>query len=147
MPTNRLRLAAAVLTLWGVAACDRPGGNGTNLALNDTPARATSSGTRDASSPYPSAVAAPAEAPAPTPRADSLSREALSDTAISSRTRSAIVGDPAMAGADVSVNTDRGVVSLTGTVKSHEQAAIASSIAQRNDGVMRIENHLSPPSQ
>jgi osmotically-inducible protein OsmY len=66
---------------------------------------------------------------------------------ITGRTRSAIVGDPGMAGADVSVNTDGGVVNLTGTVKSQEQAAIASAHAQHNDGVMRIDNHLSTVPQ
>jgi osmotically-inducible protein OsmY len=54
-----------------------------------------------------------------------------------------MLADPGMAGADVSVNTDAGVVSLTGTVKSQEQAAVASAHAQRLDGVMRIDNHLS----
>jgi osmotically-inducible protein OsmY len=48
-----------------------------------------------------------------------------------------------MAGSDVSVNTDRGVVSLTGVVKSQEQAAIASGHAQRQDGVMRVDNMLA----
>jgi osmotically-inducible protein OsmY len=48
-----------------------------------------------------------------------------------------------MAGADVSVNTDGGVVSLTGTVKSQEQAAFASAHAQRYDGIMRVDSHLS----
>jgi len=51
--------------------------------------------------------------------------------------------DPAMGGADVSVNTDRGVVSLTGVVASQEQAAVASAHAQREDGVMRVDNHLA----
>jgi hyperosmotically inducible periplasmic protein len=53
------------------------------------------------------------------------------------------LADSAMAGADVSVNTDAGVVTLTGTVKSQEQAAIASAHAQHYDGVMRVDNHLS----
>lgn len=36
-----------------------------------------------------------------------------------------------------------GVVSLTGVVQSREQAAVASSHAQSEDGVMRIDNHLA----
>jgi osmotically-inducible protein OsmY len=48
-----------------------------------------------------------------------------------------------MSGADVSVNTDHGVVTLTGNVKSQEQTAIASAHAQRQDGVMRVDNHLT----
>jgi hypothetical protein len=138
MQKIHLQLAAALIAACGVASCDRSGSTGANLALNDAPARG---------SPYPSATPPPAEAPAPAPRADPLPGDALSDTAITSRTQSDIAADPAMAGADVSVNTDKGVVSLTGTVKSREQAAVASGIAQRNDGVMRVDSHLSTPAQ
>jgi osmotically-inducible protein OsmY len=51
--------------------------------------------------------------------------------------------DPALSGADISVNTSQGVVSLTGVVASREQAAIASAHAQAQDGVMRVDDHLA----
>ena len=70
--------------------------------------------------------------------------EALSDAAITGRIDSALRADPAMAGADVSINTDKGVVVLSGTVKSHEQTGVASAHAQRQDGVLRVDNHLMP---
>lgn len=70
-------------------------------------------------------------------------REALSDPAITGRIKSAILSDPAMGGADISVNTDHGVVSLNGIVKTPEQTAIASAHAQRQDGVVRVDSHLS----
>jgi hypothetical protein len=143
MPNNLPRLAAVLLACCSVAACDHTGNNSANLALNDTSARSSSSSARDGTPLYPSSTPAPAGTSVPAPRVDPLSREALSDPAITSRIKTAIVTDPQMAGADVSVNTDGGVVSLTGTVKSQEQAAVASSLAQRNDGVMRIDNHLS----
>lgn len=69
--------------------------------------------------------------------------EVPSDPIITARIKASLLTDPAMAGADVSVNSDRGVVNLTGTVIAQEQAAIASAHAQRPDGVMRIDNHLS----
>lgn len=69
--------------------------------------------------------------------------EALTDTVITARIRDGLLTDPAMRGADVSVNTDHGVVSLTGLVASQEQAAVASTHAQRQDGVMRVDNHLA----
>jgi hypothetical protein len=125
MPNHFLRIAAVLGALSGLAACDRV-----------QPARA-------ASDPYPSSAPAPVESTATAPRSDAFSREALSDTTIPGRIKAAILADPGMAGADVSVNTDAGVVSLTGTVKSQEQAAVASAHAQRLDGVMRIDNHLS----
>jgi osmotically-inducible protein OsmY len=80
-----------------------------------------------------------AHASAPTP-----APEALTDAAITSRISSALRADPAMSGADVSINTDKGVVVLSGTVKSHEQTGVASAHAQRQDGVMRVDNHLRP---
>ncbi|MGE5094437.1 MAG: BON domain-containing protein [Betaproteobacteria bacterium] len=71
------------------------------------------------------------------------SPDAISDTVISGKIKASILTDPGMSGADVSVNTDHGVVTLTGNVKSQEQTAIASAHAQRQDGVMRVDNHLS----
>jgi hyperosmotically inducible protein len=90
--------------------------------------------------------APPPAKPAPS-QASSISTDAFSDTVITARTKAAILSDPGMTGADVSVNTDRGVVSLTGIIKSQEQAAIASAHAQRQDGVLRVDNHLSATPQ
>lgn len=59
----------------------------------------------------------------------------------------AIRSDPGMAGADVSVNTDNGVVTLTGIVRNREQSAIASAYANRQLGVLRVDNELSIPAQ
>lgn len=74
-------------------------------------------------------------------------RDTLSDTVITGKIKAAILTDPGMTGADVSVNTARGVVALAGSVKSQEQIAIASAHAQRQDGVMRVDNHLSMSAQ
>ena len=114
-----------------VAACGRPSADIDAVTSAAPEPRATTGATQ------PTEVAAtkPPQMPAP---------EALTDGAITGRIHSALVGDPAMAGADVSVNTDKGVVVLSGTVKSHEQSGIASAHAQRQDGVMRIDNHLRP---
>jgi hyperosmotically inducible protein len=94
----------------------------------------------------PAAVQAPvtqAAAPAPAPT-QMPAPEALTDAAITNRISSALRADPAMSGADVSINTDKGVVVLSGTVKSHEQTGVASAHAQRQDGVLRVDNHLRP---
>jgi hypothetical protein len=58
-----------------------------------------------------------------------------------------IHADPGMAGADVSVNTENGVVSLTGIVRNREQSAIASAYANRQLGVLRVDNALTIPAQ
>ena len=81
---------------------------------------------------------------APVPSSPMPAPEALTDSAITSRILAALEGDPAMRGADVSINTDKGVVVLSGTVKSHEQTGVASAHAQSQDGVLRVDNHLRP---
>jgi hyperosmotically inducible protein len=81
------------------------------------------------------------QAPSPTTKAQPT--DAINDSIITARVKAAILADPGMAGSDVSVNTDHGVVSLTGIIKSQEQAAIASAYAQRQDGVMRVDNQLA----
>ena len=91
------------------------------------------------------AAAQPAAQPAPeAPKVAMPASEALSDSAITDRIASALQADPAMKGADVSINTDKGVVVLSGTVQSHEQTGVASAHAQRQDGVLRVDNHLRP---
>ena len=69
--------------------------------------------------------------------------DALDDGVITARIRARLLVDPGMSGSDVSVNTDHGIVSLTGTVSSREQAAIALAHAQEQDGVMRVDDHLA----
>ncbi len=69
--------------------------------------------------------------------------ETLTDPVITAGIKASMLADPLLRGADVSVNTTQGVVNLTGSVVSQEQAAIASSHAQRQDGVMRVDDHLS----
>ena len=79
----------------------------------------------------------------PVPAAPPRPSDAITDSVITARIKAGILSDPGMTGADISVNTDRGVVNLTGRIKSPEQAAIASAHAQRQDGVMRVNNQLS----
>jgi len=88
------------------------------------------------------------EQPAPAASTTTGSRllpspDALSDPVITAKIKASMLADPLLRGADVSVNTTQGVVNLTGAVVSQEQAAIASSHAQRADGVVRVDDHLS----
>jgi hypothetical protein len=91
---------------------------------------------------------APAAAPLRTlERPGALPGDASADAGATAAIQSAIHGDPALAGSDISVNTDRGVVSLTGAVLNREQSAIASAYANRQLGVLRVDNELSIPAQ
>jgi hyperosmotically inducible protein len=88
----------------------------------------------------PAAVAASAASPQGSVRQPAP--EVVSDAFITGAVRAAMMGDPGLQGSDVSVNTSHGVVSLTGRVKSREQAAIAAAHAEGEDGVMRVDNTL-----
>lgn len=79
----------------------------------------------------------------PSPEAQALTQTAVDDDAITRKAAEAIHADPRLADTDISVNTEHGIVNLTGSVHSREQAAIASARAQSPDGVMRIDDHLS----
>ena len=120
-------------------ACERPASRLASAAT-DSQASAAPPAAQAAHSPQ-----APATAPAQP--AAMPPREALADTVIAGRIQSALLHDPGMTGADVSVSADKGAVTLVGSVKTHEQLAIASAHAQRQDGVTRVDNHLNVPTQ
>jgi hyperosmotically inducible protein len=122
----------------------------TALALAALAAGCTRAHTQDTAQLTPRSEVARSEAPvqnaaSETPPASRLlpPPETLTDPFITAKVKASLMTDPAMSGADVSVNTDHGVVSLTGLVESQEQAAVASAHAQREDGVMRVDNHLA----
>ena len=132
---------AAFLGVGLAVACERPDSRaGSAEAVARTaPAAGAQPAQREAAAPP-----QPGVAPAPRPMP---SGDAISDTVITGRIKTDLLSDPGMAGADVSVNTDRGVVVLAGTVKSHEQTGLASAHAQRQDGVVRVDNHLAAKPQ
>ena len=129
-------IAGAIVAGSVLVACDQPVSQADAGASSDRAAPAAQA-PMNVPAPKTDATPQPHKAtPLPPP-------EALADTAITSRIKAEILGDPAMRGADVSVNTDRGVVVLAGLVKTPEQTAIASAHADRQDGVMRVDNQLS----
>jgi len=126
-----MHVSAPLLALTFLAACTRAPVNDIVSSRGDDRAAAPPHATAD-SAPTPAAPARLLPLP-----------DALDDGVITARIRTALLLDPAMAGSDVSVNTDHGVVNLTGVVASREQAAVASGHAQAQDGVMRVDDHLA----
>ena len=133
--TSNALLGAALAAL-ALSACDRPVTRG---FLPPPRVQAPADAARTAAQAQPPAEVAPI---APLPP-----REVLTDTAITARIKTAMLSDPALTGADISVTTDHGAVTLTGTVKNQEQIGVASALAQREDGITRVDNHLSPAPQ
>ena len=139
-----MRYPVAILAVAAVAlaACERPANTAYNnsgqsaatapgpIAQNTTaapPAATTSTATSDTASPsVATGVAAPKD-----------------ETATSARILSAITSDSGMRDADVSVKTENGVVTLGGTAKSQDQVAIATDIAQKQQGVARVETQIA----
>ncbi len=139
-----LLLASLFALAAATTGCDRSGPG------EPEPSTYTRNGPEQPPAPASPRAAAPAGAQgagAPPTLATAAPRDTLSDTMITGKIKAALLSDPGMTGADVSVSTDKGVVALEGTVKSPEQMAIASAHAQRQDGVMRVDSRLSAVAQ
>lgn len=67
---------------------------------------------------------------------------AVTDTAISAKVKTALLGDPDVKGTNVQVETYRGTVQLSGFVETPQSAMRAADIARRVDGVREVNNAL-----
>ncbi|HSF31690.1 MAG TPA: BON domain-containing protein [Candidatus Tectomicrobia bacterium] len=65
--------------------------------------------------------------------------EMIDDSAITTKVKTALFTDPTVSGFGISVETSRGVVSLTGIVNSAAERARAIQIAQETGGVRRVD--------
>jgi hyperosmotically inducible periplasmic protein len=65
--------------------------------------------------------------------------EVIDDTAITTKVKTGLLGDPIVSAFAISVETSRGVVSLTGIVNSAAERARAIQIAQDVGGVHRVD--------
>jgi osmotically-inducible protein OsmY len=59
------------------------------------------------------------------------------------KVKAAIATDPGLRDAEIIVKTDGGIVVLTGTAKSQDQITLASNLAQRQEGVSRVDNQVT----
>ena len=144
--TSVLALAlAAVFT----TACDRPktqstsyNNSGNSAATSPSSTSPTSSTTTSDSTTVSTSPSAPATTTmAPGPAGDATG--AVSETVTTGKVKAAIAADPGMKDSDISVTTNNGVVMLSGTVKSQDQVAIATSLAQKMDGVTKVDSTIT----
>lgn len=68
--------------------------------------------------------------------------EAVTDAAITTKLRAQFLADDALRGANISVATNNGVVTLKGVVSSRSAHTKAVSIAGHSHGVTRVEDSL-----
>lgn len=141
---NRMLPLAAVMAAAAIAAagCDRAR---TSTAYNNsgtdaTPAQPASSApaTPDTASPNVASTA-----PSSDNTGAGRASGAVSETVTTGKIKAAIAADSAMKDSDISVTTKDGVVTLGGTVKSQDQVAIATNLAQRQEGVQRVESSIT----
>jgi hyperosmotically inducible periplasmic protein len=69
-------------------------------------------------------------------------REQMSDAAITTKVKSKFVADPEVSALNITVDTEEGVVYLTGRVKTETEKREAEELARRTDGVKRVVNNL-----
>lgn len=69
--------------------------------------------------------------------------QAIDDTAITTSIKTKYLADDTLKGLDISVETEHGVVTLTGTVQNDDARSLATTIAQGVDGVTSVNNKLA----
>ena len=65
--------------------------------------------------------------------------EVIDDTTITTKVKTSLLADPMVSAFAISVDTTRGVVSLTGIVNSAGERARAIQLAQETGGVRRVD--------
>jgi osmotically-inducible protein OsmY len=68
--------------------------------------------------------------------------EAIDDTTVTTRVKTAMLNDPAVGGLRIDVDTFKGVVTLSGRVKSPAERDQALALARGVDGVVEVKDTL-----
>jgi osmotically-inducible protein OsmY len=68
--------------------------------------------------------------------------EAIDDTTITTRVKTAMLNDPSVGGLRIDVDTFKGVVTLSGRVKSQAEKEQAMLLARRVSGVAEVKDAL-----
>ena len=69
--------------------------------------------------------------------------EMVDDAAITTKVKAAFVKDPTVKALDVSVDTFKGTVQLSGFVNTAEEKSRAEAIARTINGVMNVQNSIT----
>lgn len=66
----------------------------------------------------------------------------VGDSGVTAKVKAALVDDDAIKSTDISVNTDSGIVTLSGFVSSQDQAEQAVAVAKKVEGVKSVSDKL-----
>jgi hyperosmotically inducible periplasmic protein len=80
------------------------------------------------------------------PTAAQKAGNAVSDSTITAEVKSALAADPQLSALRIEVDTNNGVVTLTGPAPNEQAKSRATQIAAGPKGVMRVENRLEVKS-
>jgi hyperosmotically inducible protein len=117
-------IAALVFSAIGLAACGNPHSGAAATAGNNVDQAARSAG---------NAVGTAA----------ANTGQAITDTAITTQVKAAIMAEPGLKVMQIGVDTNQGVVTLTGTVKSQRDSDRATAVARGVNGVKSVNNQLT----
>lgn len=67
----------------------------------------------------------------------------VDDSWITTKVKAEMVADNEVAARNITVNTAKGVVTLSGTARGSEESQKAAQIARSVKGVTEVENHIS----
>jgi osmotically-inducible protein OsmY len=68
--------------------------------------------------------------------------DTIDDATITARVKTALLNDPQVGGTKIDVETTRGVVTMSGTVKSEAEATRAVQLAKQATGVKDVKSTL-----
>jgi hyperosmotically inducible protein len=141
---KRVLLAACVVATVA-AGCNRPtaGDSAYNNSGASAMAPGAAAGAGAATGSSGTDTASPGTAAPVAPVASQSEGNAITDTVTTGRVKAAFGGDSGLKGSDISVRTENGVVVLGGTVVSQDQATAATQLAQRQEGVARVDNQIA----
>lgn len=83
------------------------------------------------------------KAPSKVEKALDKTNEVIDDSAITAKIKAIYAKDKAVSAMKIHVDTDKGVVKLTGNAKSKEEAAKAVEIAKSVHGVSSVKNEIA----
>jgi hyperosmotically inducible periplasmic protein len=67
----------------------------------------------------------------------------VQDTAVTTRVKAALLADEQVKGSDITVETSKGAVTLSGQAQSPAQKQRAEQLAMNVDGVLRVNNNIT----
>jgi osmotically-inducible protein OsmY len=73
--------------------------------------------------------------------------ETIDDATITARVKTSLLNDPDVGGLRIDVDTFKGVVTLSGSVKTEQEAQKAIALARRIDGVTDVRSTLQVPKE